>query len=301
MSLLCNKKSTEFHNLSKAKPQCQIAEIVANSHQKSFVPDTVEQAIREGFEPCAYCIGTFGDLLIGAIGALASPSDLAGQDLGEGRVSLSWTYAEDIVAHNVTFDVYVSNDPLTPFRTLLIGSLAQLSTELGGFESGGELYFSVVARRGALLSLPSSVLRVTVLPMLAAPGASGSGGGDSYAEAPGFPFQIDPKGSVFGDFGDSLLHGKILQLLLTSPGERVNLPEFGTRLRDLVFDPNNEVLAAATEFAVSRALQRFLSDELHVEKVQISSHEAELLVEILYLRKADLNTERLRVGIPIPR
>jgi phage baseplate assembly protein W len=137
--------------------------------------------------------------------------------------------------------------------------------------------------------------------VLTAPGPSASGGGDSHAEAPGFPFQIDPKGSVFGDFGDSLLHGKILQLLLTSPGERVNLPEFGTRLRDLVFDPNNEVLAAATEFAVSRALQRFLSDELHVEKVQISSHEAELLVEILYLRKADLNTERLRVGIPIPR
>ena len=98
MSLLGNKNSKEFHDLSKVKPQCQIAEIIANNHQKPFVPDSVEQAIREGFEPCGFCIGTFGDLIIGAIGALASPSDLAGHDLGEGRLSLSWTYAEDIVA-----------------------------------------------------------------------------------------------------------------------------------------------------------------------------------------------------------
>jgi phage baseplate assembly protein W len=117
----------------------------------------------------------------------------------------------------------------------------------------------------------------------------------------GVPFGIDGAGRVFAQGGDALLRSKVLQLLLTAPGERVNLPDFGTRLRDLVFDPNNDILAAATEFAVTRALQRFLGYLIHVDTVRIASRDDELHVDISYLRKSDLSTERLRVGIPIPR
>jgi uncharacterized protein len=117
----------------------------------------------------------------------------------------------------------------------------------------------------------------------------------------GFPFRIDAAGHVLAQDGAALLRGKILQVLLTSPGERVNLPEFGTRLRDLVFDPDNDVLAAATEFTVARALQRFLGDQIHVEAVSVTSEGNALLVGIDYLRKSDLAAERLRVGVPIPR
>jgi uncharacterized protein len=116
----------------------------------------------------------------------------------------------------------------------------------------------------------------------------------------GFPFGIEGAGRVFRQGGDSLLKGRVLQLLLTSPGERVNVPEFGTRLRDLVFDPNNDILAAATEFAVNRALQRFLGDQIHVDRVQVTTRDNELHVDISYLRKSDVSTERLRIGIPIP-
>jgi uncharacterized protein len=117
----------------------------------------------------------------------------------------------------------------------------------------------------------------------------------------GVPFAIDDAGRVFLQGGDALLRSKVLQVLLTAPGERVNQPEFGTRLRDLVFDPNNDILAAATEFAVTRALQRFLGDQIDVEGVQISTLESELHVDISYVRKRDLTAERVRVGIPIPR
>jgi phage baseplate assembly protein W len=97
-----------------------------------------------------------------------------------------------------------------------------------------------------------------------------------------------------------LLRAKVLQLLLTSPGERVNLPEFGTRLRDLVFDPGNDILAAATEFAIVRALRRWLGSEIQVDGVRVRSDDAELSVDVTYLQIADLRMERLRVGIPIP-
>jgi len=296
---LGNKKSNEFHDLTRTKAQCQIPAILAHGHQKSFVPDTIEQAIREGYEPCAFCIGTIGHLMMATTGALASPADLAGHDVGNGAVSLYWTHPDDIAAQNIRFDVYASPDPLEPFRTLQLGNYPLVAAALSGFEEGGDVYFTVVARRGPLLSLPSKVLRVGVQPLLQA--VVPAPGAEEPPAAPGFPFRIDRAGRVFADRGDSLLRGKILQLLLTSPGERVNLPEFGTRLRDLVFDPNNDVLAAATEFAVNRALQTFLGDEVHADKVQISSRDNELLVDIVYLRKADLRTERLRVGIPIPQ
>jgi phage baseplate assembly protein W len=115
------------------------------------------------------------------------------------------------------------------------------------------------------------------------------------------PFRIDAGGRVLVDGGDALLRSKVLQLLLTSPGERVNQPEFGTRLRDLVFDPNNDILAAATEFAITRALQRFLGQQIEVEGVQVSTFDSELHVDISYVRKQDLTAQRVRVGIPIPR
>jgi phage baseplate assembly protein W len=295
---LGNRSSNEFHDLTRARPQCQIAEILPVNRQ-TFVPDTLTQAIREGFEPCAYCIGTFASLGLGAISELAAPADLSGEDLGDGRVSLAWTYPDDIVDFNVRFDVYATGDPLEPLRRLALRRHDGLTAVVGGFAAGGDVYFTVVARRGALLSLPSRMLRVTVQPLVAAvtliPGDRGAN-----PSAPGFPFRIDLAGRVHGDSGDALLRGKILQLLLTSPGERVNLPDFGTRLRDLVFDPNNDVLAAATEFAVNRALQKFLGDEVHVDAVQVANADSELTVDIVYLRKADLRTERLRVGIPIP-
>jgi len=300
VAFLGNTSSHEFHDLTRVKPQCHVAALVASGHAHSFSPDTLAQALREGYEPCGHCLGTVADLLIGALDALTAPSGLTGRDLGGGRVSLSWTYPTGAATADVRFDVYANRDPFEPFRTVALADQAARTATLDGFEAGGEVYFAVVARRGALLSLPSNVLELVVAPVLEAivPSAAGA---LADVRAPGFPFHIDGAGRVFADGGDSLLHGKVLQLLLTAPGERVNLPEFGTRLRDLVFDPNNEILAAATEFAVSRALERYLGDELAVDSVAITNDDAELNVEVQYLRKADLLSERLRIGIPIPR
>ncbi len=297
---LGNQKTNEFHDRSREKPQCQLSEITAHHHETFFTPDTWEQAVREGFEPCFFCIGTFADLAGGAGGILASPTDLRGQDLGGGQVSLEWTHPDNIVAQGIRFDVYSSPDPLNPFRTLRAGSVTDTSVVLPGFASGGDLYFTVVARRGGQLSLPSATALVSVQPIRDDVAVTPAGRTASAPSGLGFPFKIDGTGSVFAQGGDPLLRGKILQLLLTAPGERVNLPDYGTRLRDLVFDPNNDVLAATTEFMINRALQKFLGDEIRVDKVQVSNQENELDVDIVYLRKADLRLERVRVGVPVP-
>jgi phage baseplate assembly protein W len=112
----------------------------------------------------------------------------------------------------------------------------------------------------------------------------------------GFPFSIDGLGQVDTMTGDENIRAKIIQVLLTTPGERINLPEFGCGLRDLIFDPNNEILSATTEFNVNQALQRWMGDEIVVEGVDISSEEDALLVEVSYIRRDRLERNKVKIS-----
>ena len=111
-----------------------------------------------------------------------------------------------------------------------------------------------------------------------------------------FPFQIDDLGQVDTSTGDLNVRAKVLQVLLTSPGERVNLPEFGCGLRDLVFDPNNDILVATTEFTVTKALQRWLADDVLVDDVTISNDDEELTVEVTYRRRDRLERGQVKIA-----
>lgn len=111
-----------------------------------------------------------------------------------------------------------------------------------------------------------------------------------------FPFRIDDLGGLASQTGDDNLKAKILEVLLTAPGERVMLPEFGCGLRDLVFDPNNDVLAATTEYTINRALTRWLPQELLVQDVKISQDDGQLQVEVTYLRRDQLRPGQIKIA-----
>ncbi|MCP3870899.1 MAG: GPW/gp25 family protein, partial [Gammaproteobacteria bacterium] len=49
----------------------------------------------------------------------------------------------------------------------------------------------------------------------------------------------------------------ILQILGTSPGERFMNPEFGSKLKDLVFEQNDEVLKGLIRHYVNDAIRRW--------------------------------------------
>jgi phage baseplate assembly protein W len=111
-----------------------------------------------------------------------------------------------------------------------------------------------------------------------------------------FPFAVRGDGliAVTGD-GDASLRGRVLQVLFTAPGERVNLPELGCGLFDLVFDPNNDILAAATQFTIGQALMRWLGDEIIVADVGVAANDETITIEIAYARRADLTRQTVRV------
>jgi uncharacterized protein len=63
----------------------------------------------------------------------------------------------------------------------------------------------------------------------------------------------------------------IRQILLTAPGERADLPEFGCGLRQLIFAPDSDALQATCQITVQRALNRWLSDQIQLQNVTVSS------------------------------
>ena len=60
-----------------------------------------------------------------------------------------------------------------------------------------------------------------------------------------FPFHFDGSGRTASTDDDDHIRDMIEQLLFTSPGERVNRPDFGSGLLQLVFAPNSPELASA--------------------------------------------------------
>src|SRR5271170_7507194 len=96
-----------------------------------------------------------------------------------------------------------------------------------------------------------------------------------------FPYQFDGRGRTL-DPGDDYLRQMVEQVLFTSPGERVNLPDFGSGLLQLPFAPNSIEIAAATQFSVQGALQKWLSNYVRVQSVTADVDEAILTVTVVY-------------------
>jgi hypothetical protein len=111
----------------------------------------------------------------------------------------------------------------------------------------------------------------------------------------GFPFDVDAGGGLGPKRGDDAVRAKVLQVLLTTPGERVNLPDFGCGLFNLVFEPDDDVFAAAVEFTIGQALTRWLRDDIVVDGVDVTTPEGTVTVEVAYTKRADLAPQQLRV------
>ena len=101
-----------------------------------------------------------------------------------------------------------------------------------------------------------------------------------------FPFQFDGRGRTLDPLNE-YLRQLVEQVLFTSPGERVNLPDFGSGLLQLPFAPTSMQMAAATQFSVQGALQKWLSRYIKVISVVATSVDAELTVTVTF---APLNT-----------
>jgi hypothetical protein len=98
-----------------------------------------------------------------------------------------------------------------------------------------------------------------------------------------YPYRIDGRGRTAVSTDDDWIRDLIEQILFTVPGERVNRPDFGSGLLQLVFAANSNELAAATQFAVGAALQQWLGDLVQLQTVQVETDDAVLRVTVVYV------------------
>lgn len=98
-----------------------------------------------------------------------------------------------------------------------------------------------------------------------------------------FPFGIDGRGRTAAARETDHIKQLVRQVLFTALGERVNRPTFGSGLSQLVFAPNSNELASATQYLVQGSLQQWLGNIIHVESVKVTNEESTLHVLIQYV------------------
>lgn len=105
-----------------------------------------------------------------------------------------------------------------------------------------------------------------------------------------FPYRFDSRGRTSEVTEEQHIRDLIEQVLFTVPGERVNRPTFGSGILGLVFAPNGDVLAAATQFTVQGALQQWLGDLIQVDAVDVRNEDSSLQVFVRYTIRRTLQT-----------
>ena len=100
-----------------------------------------------------------------------------------------------------------------------------------------------------------------------------------------YPFHLDGRGRSAETDDNDHVRDLIFQVLFTSPGERVNRPDFGCGLKRLIFMPNSDALAISTQAIVRGALRRWLGRVIKVESVAVEAVDAQLKVKVVYARR----------------
>lgn len=98
-----------------------------------------------------------------------------------------------------------------------------------------------------------------------------------------YPLHFDSRGRTAETSEDEHIRDMIEQILFTSPGERVNRSDFGSGVMQLVFAPNSDALAAATQMTVQGALQQWIGDLILLEAVDVENEDSTLRVTVQYV------------------
>lgn len=98
-----------------------------------------------------------------------------------------------------------------------------------------------------------------------------------------FPFHFDSRGRTALTDDNDHVCDMIEQFLFTNAGERVNRPDFGSGLLQMIFAPNSPELDTALQHTVQAGLQRWLGDLIEVRNLEVTSEYSTLRVSIQYM------------------
>jgi len=97
-----------------------------------------------------------------------------------------------------------------------------------------------------------------------------------------YPYHFDNRGHTAETSLADHIRDMIEEILFTSPGERVNRPDFGCGIPQLIFAPNSDALAAATQLEVQGSLQEWLDELIEIEDVNVQNEDSSLIILVQY-------------------
>lgn len=97
-----------------------------------------------------------------------------------------------------------------------------------------------------------------------------------------FPFHLDSRGRTALTDDSDHIRDMIEQLIFTGPGERVNRPDFGSGVLQLVFAPNSPELAATVQVTLQAAVQRWLGDVIELRDLEVEAMDSSLSIVMKY-------------------
>jgi phage baseplate assembly protein W len=132
------------------------------------------------------------------------------------------------------------------------------------------------------------------------------------ADLKGFPFPVfkNPLGFLYSQIGAKNLKSDLIQLILTNPGDRVMLPQYGTALRKYIFEQNTDATKSAIAAEISNSISTWepritvtaITVTDLVEKTEAgynSTNKNGVLIRINYINPEKINIiEELVLAVP---
>jgi phage baseplate assembly protein W len=116
-----------------------------------------------------------------------------------------------------------------------------------------------------------------------------------------YPYAIDEGLGQWAEEPDYAQHVEqmIKQVLFTGPGERINRPDFGCGLRNMVFAPNSDTSANLTQVMILQSLQKWLGNLIELIDVKATAIDERLEVGIVYILKARQERRYLNLEVTL--
>jgi phage baseplate assembly protein W len=110
-----------------------------------------------------------------------------------------------------------------------------------------------------------------------------------------FPFRITPEGrmATVASLEDHV-YGEVVQLLLTNPGERLFVPDFGGGVRRLVFEGAGQSTETLAKAMISQAISRWLDQRVVLQELTVTTSNSALIVDLVYRVAGTQDPRRLR-------
>jgi len=101
----------------------------------------------------------------------------------------------------------------------------------------------------------------------------------------------------FGELKEDadVLRTSILNILLTRPGDRVMLPEFGSAIPDAIFEPNDETLLSVLRVSAQEAIERW-DDRIEFLDFVAERDGNVLRIKVIYKSRKDPKADAIQVA-----